>query len=717
MSSDEKAIDLENSIRNIIKNSIYNSDQKVPSDVKVNQITLDENKENKIVKSENLENYTPIKSKDLNLKELQKPTKNANFKKIKNQDDFDNLFIPNNNKQKDLKKEKSRNILFSDIYESPGIYKNFQKKRKVKNMFEIQKNINNNNHLENENYFKNSKQKIQNIEKDTNDEFQGTPYFPNPYEHFLFTKEDIKSNDKKITGKYSYFDENNNIYNIGLNKNISLNEDINNNIKETIHNNFCNNDENQKCIKNNQNTIDDSMNNQMVSTISNRIKNINLKKGDSDKNQYFKNEFEKTFGNFNLKILKEHQNNKDSEICDYKKKSTKKIDKDASIKQKYYISNRNLEILNNFPINYNKYKKNADHIQNNLNSNFYNQKIVDSYEKKNEDYSNDISTNEKINKTNGSLFITNPPNIDSHYINYNPKRKNYFTEICEGSNHYRNTDLSDNKLLRNISRDKTLTNSNVNASIDRSEFIPFKNNEKILITKLEEKNLLNFRNLTNDRNISSVNKIYLDNINFLEDKINKLNDDNNINEFLNNLNKKNKNLKNKLNEINKIKLELKCKNKIISQYENMNISLRKEMEALNKTIEQNKLQNIDWLKQFELIKEKVTKQEKENLNSKEEKDNMKIKLEEKEFKHEILENKLKNLKLDNKKMQDLHSQYEKNLIELKLDYKQKEENYKIKIEEANNILIIKLKEHQKENENQNEKNLKIIKELEAEINE
>jgi hypothetical protein len=112
---------------------------------------------------------------------------------------------------------------------------------------------------------------------------------------------------------------------------------------------------------------------------------------------------------------------------------------------------------------------------------------------------------------------------------------------------------------------------------------------------------------------------------------------------------------------------------------------------------------------------KVNNQEADKIKLKEENENLKNRLEEKDFKAEIMENKLKAYLESMIKAKDLHSQYEKSLFDMKSGFRAKEDNYKKRIEEANDLLIIKIKEQVKEFENSNSRNTKQIKKLEAQL--
>jgi len=143
--------------------------------------------------------------------------------------------------------------------------------------------------------------------------------------------------------------------------------------------------------------------------------------------------------------------------------------------------------------------------------------------------------------------------------------------------------------------------------------------------------------------------------------------------------------------------------------------LQQEIEALNKLNEDNKSQNVEWLKQCEDHLLKVNNQEADKIKLKEENENFKNRLEEKDFKVEIIENKLKAYVESSIKAKYLHSQYEKSLFDMKSGFRAKEDNYKKRIEEANDILNIIIKEQVKEFEISNSRNTNEIKKLEAQL--
>lgn len=169
----------------------------------------------------------------------------------------------------------------------------------------------------------------------------------------------------------------------------------------------------------------------------------------------------------------------------------------------------------------------------------------------------------------------------------------------------------------------------------------------------------------------------------------------------------------KFQALDVIKSDLKNKSGIISIYEKINLALKKEIENLNHKISVNKQSNLEWMRKLEEFNAKINILEDQRVALSHESEQHKALAEELKFKNEILENKNKSLEESKNKIKMAHGQYEKNLLQLKADIKAKEQYYKTKLAEANDLLIEKIKAQEEKFEISNKKNYQLIKTLEA----
>ncbi len=700
--NENKVDDLEDNIRKLIKNSLYNSEFEINSENIIEEVEEPNNQQNskksEIPKSVNIllysKNYEKINEfkKDLN------PDKGNSIDENCSLDD-DNKNLKNDvelvtelsmkGKPSTLQKQKEIN---KEIHKEKISYK--KKNKDNKNFFNFQ----------NEKYLNELTLSKKKMQLDNNS--QETPFFqknevPNCENHNL-----IKENTKEKTS----------IENAKRQDELSdKNKSFNKKIFDEKFNSYAKTDSNLSNGKNNTDLK------QLIINKNHSLQNKIMEKYLSNKNseENFSNDFKNNklkrsnfevistsnSTNINTERLRKYPNNKDIDIFNNLEQKGKKIEEQIlSNKQKrYYITHRNKNLLNN---------NNRPNLNNCLsNSECYFERIKKSNLDKNDN--DPYDQNENKHMISRSLSNFNFPKEKISNIKNFAKKKNNLSEnlVNNNINSRKNTDFS-NERYSNIIYNQNKTLSNVNEYINSEAFdYDLKNNISNYITFSNKNNIENEMLIYNTEK-DNFNKPFIKNIS----PINKPNDDNDLEDFLNNFNKRNKLLGKKLNDFNKIKLELNSKNKIIFQYEKMNISLRNEIEELNQKIIENRKMNNEWLKQYEEIRIKVINQDLEKMKLKDENENLKNKLEDKLFKYEVLENKLKNMEENNIKMQNMHSQYEKNLFDMKSDYKIKEENFKKKIEDANNLLISKIKEQEKEFESNNSKNIKIIKKLENELN-
>lgn len=384
-SNDKKVEDLENNIRNIIKNSLYYWEEEINSEKNENENILKTEEIKDLINSNNIHNSIPIKSS--NGKHFEKIT--SSYKKDLNK--FNNNEIHNDDKEnnnkhfntinksnekadkekakeeeEDSKNELSRQMVFSPSAENQqklnSDYSNWKdnKKASENHIPEKHKNFFN---FQNEKYV----QQLAQIKKkmQMNNSSEGTPFFPN----FEQSKPEQSNNNKENNSET--FNEKNIIRNnTKLDNEKELNHTNKNSYKKNLTtetNSNYNNNKTESNLGSSKNTADlkklileknHSLQNKILEKTFTNKSNINVKNsGESyfnenlNLNQKRKKNFETISTpnsiNFNTDKLQQYYNYKDAEIVDYIKEISKKLDKHLSTNnKKYYQTSRNKDFLN-----------------------------------------------------------------------------------------------------------------------------------------------------------------------------------------------------------------------------------------------------------------------------------------------------------------------------------------------------------------------------------